>query len=113
MIDIATIKLDRAGSKLGVSVQSDQLVRLDMAGVAVAVLAPVAAEIRDALSRAIVISGRTPAQIEADCIVMAMRHQLALLEELRKRSPAEVARIYEFLFAHVRSAHPTAGQVVL
>ena len=70
-----------------------------------------AIKLRDELSIKIVAAGRSEVEIDADRIVLALRHQLGLLDDLKKKSPAEVQRVYEFLAAHARSACPAATMI--
>jgi hypothetical protein len=67
-----------------------------------------AARLRDELSVKIAAAGRTPEQLSADILIGALRHTLALVEELKKTAPDEVVRIYATLFNHIRSACPEA-----
>lgn len=59
-------------------------------------------------SRVIVASKRTKVELDADVIAQSLRIALGRLEELKKRAPAEVARVYGMLVAHARSACPEA-----
>jgi hypothetical protein len=89
------------------------IVPFSVAGEHFAVSVPDAIRLRDELSIGIIAAGRTAVQLEADAIAKALRHQLALCEELRKSSSAEVLRLYEMLVAHVRSSVPEALRVLV
>lgn len=67
-----------------------------------------AARLRDDLSRTLIAGGRSEAQLKADVLIGSLRHTMGLVEEFKKISSAEVARIYATLLSHIRNACPEA-----
>lgn len=65
-----------------------------------------AAELRDAVTGAIIATGRSRVGLRSDVLAGAMRRNLELLRELEKTAPEEVDRILVSLLAHIRSWRP-------
>jgi len=57
-------------------------------------------------SRVLIAAQRTQAEIDADVIANSIRIVLARVDEFKKVSPAEVARLYAIVIAHVRASSP-------
>jgi hypothetical protein len=66
------------------------------------------ARLRDDLSRTLLAAGRTPGQINADVIANSLRIVLERIDEYKKASSAEVARLYGMVLAHVKASCPEA-----
>lgn len=114
MIDIATIRLGEDRVSVFVNDRVPELAvgiqfrKPDDTGAVVVMSKDQAAEVRDSLSRAIIIAGRTSTQIHGDLLIGSLRHTLGLLVELDKTSPGEVERVLTALVAHIRSWRPQA-----